>query len=161
MTMRYWVWYIRKVVPRYVEEFRKSSMNWDLAEAVCMRFKTEAADVWVISSIDKQSEFVQVVTGRGKKAKVEAAKASDDRDFEGTVSVDKVAKFRIREKMKEILHIKNDGGEAVRTTVVKLTDLSRKVFETKYNNTKLGDGIDDLEKELEDARSVEQLNCDN
>lgn len=47
-----------KVVPRYFEKFRESSVVRDFAEAVRDRFKTEGVDLKVILSIEEQRAFM-------------------------------------------------------------------------------------------------------
>lgn len=43
------------------------------------------------------------------------------------------------------------------TSVIEVIELSKKVVETKHNNAKLFDCINNLEKNLEDVKSIERL----
>lgn len=111
----------------------------------------------MIPSIEKQHAFVRGVTSRRKEAEAGSEDAEDNWGFEGMVSGDMVAASRARDKLKEILQLCEDGEEAVPKSVVEVIELSWKVVDTKHNNAKLSDRTTDLESEMENVRSLEQL----
>lgn len=77
------------------------------------------------------------------------------------MSVNEVAASGVRNRLEEVQRICENGGEAVPTSAVEIIELSRDVVETKHKNAKLVDRVKDLERELEDGRSVKRLTCVN
>lgn len=75
------------------------------------------------------------------------------------VSADEVATSKVRRKIIGIRRICEDGSVVLLTSIVKVIELPRDVFETKNENAKLADHVRDLEQELKNARSKEWMAC--
>lgn len=146
-----------KVVPRFVEEFRENGMKRDFVETVWNRFKPKSADLKLIPSIKEQRVFVQDTANRCNEIEGETEDSDEDWSLEDMVSVDDVVAFTVRDKLKKIQSICEDESKAVPTSVVKVVELSRLIFETKRKNAKLAYRVSDPERELEDMWSIEEL----
>lgn len=64
-------------------------------------------------------------------------------------------------KLEKIRRLCEDEDEAVPTSVVEVVELPLGIAETRCNNENLVDQGNNLERELEDVRSVERLTCTN
>lgn len=71
------------------------------------------------------------------------------------MSADEVTSPRIHGKTKEAQRICGGEGKAVLTIVVEAIELSRDVVDTKGENAKLVERVNDLERNMQDVWSVE------
>lgn len=96
----------------------------------------------------------------GGKYGAKAADAEDDRDFEEIVSVGEIVSFEVRGKMKEIQCFCEDGGKAMPTLVLEVSDLFREVVDAEHDNTVGLDRTNNLILELNKSSTSERLACD-
>lgn len=85
-----------------------------------------------------------------ENVKVEAGNTKVDSAIEGVMSVEEVAKSRLRGKMKELQRMFEHGGKAVPTFAVKIIWLSGNVVGAKHGNANL-QNCDSLVKGLHDC----------
>lgn len=123
----------------------------DSAEAVWIRFRTEGVDLRAAPSTKERRASVQNITSRCEEAEIEASNADDDWDLEKMVFVDEAEASGVRNKLKKIQWLCQDEEEAVPTSVVEVIEPFWEAVEMKRNNTKLGNRINGLERELEDV----------
>lgn len=94
--------------------------------------------------------------GRCDEIDAKPADADDEWDIEEMISADEIAKSVVREKIKVTRRIWDDGGEAMRTFMLEVIDLSREI-KWKRDKAKLMDRNNDLITELEESRASERV----
>lgn len=111
-----------------------------------------------IPSLAEQRVYAQNFgTGRASDVPERMDEGEENRDFKSIVAAKEVASSGLNGKLRAVLRVSENGGEAVPTTIVEVIELGCGGVKMKRKNTALSDQNTDMERELVKACAVEGI----